>query len=89
MLQNLVMEHIHFVIRLKVGLPQVTLLDGAGHTLKLTARVGQPVIYRGVFYQGLVLVNGIDWWRKGFQTPVWVMTVLDPERDWRFTCSAR
>ncbi len=34
---------------------------------------------RQVWYKGLVQVNLIGLWRAGFQTPVWVMTDLEPE----------
>jgi len=80
LLQALVVEHIHFVIRLKVGLPQVTLLDRDGLPLKLMPKSAQPVIYRQVFYKGWVPVNLIGVWRKGFKTPLWVMTDLEPEK---------
>lgn len=80
LLQNLVVEQIHFVIRLKVGLPQVRLLDQEGQPIKLVAKSGKQVIYREVFYQGLVKVNLIGVWRAGFQTPLWVMTDLEPEK---------
>jgi hypothetical protein len=80
LLQNLVVEQIHFVIRLKVGLPQTRLLDQSGQPLKLVPKVGQPVIHRAVFYRGLVPVNLIGVWRKGVQTPLWVMSDLEPEQ---------
>lgn len=80
LLQSLVIERIHFVIRLKVGVPQVTLLDQEGQPIKLIAKSDKPVIYRGVFYKGLVQVNLIGLWRAGFQTPLWVMTDLEPEQ---------
>ena len=57
LLQNLVVEQIHFVIRLKVGLPQITLLDREGQAIKLVAKAGKQVIYRGVFYKGVIQVN--------------------------------
>ncbi|MGZ6347888.1 MAG: transposase, partial [Anaerolineales bacterium] len=80
LLQNLVVEHIHFIIRLKVGLPQVNLIDAQGQPLKLIAQPNQTVIYRQVWYKGLVPVNVIGLWRPGFQTPLWVMTDLEPEK---------
>lgn len=80
LLENLVVEQIHFVIRLKVGLPQVTLIDSQGQPIKLRAQPGKQVIYREVLYKGQVNVNVIGVWREGFQTPLWVMTDLEPER---------
>lgn len=80
LLHSLLVEQIHFVIRLKVGLPQITLLDSDGQPVKLVAKSGKRVIYRDVFYKGLVKVNLIGVWREGFQTPLWVMTDLEPEK---------
>jgi hypothetical protein len=80
LLENLVVEQVHFVIRLKVGLPQVTLIDGQGQPIKLRAQPGKQVIYRQLLYKGLVKVNVIGVWQEGFQTPLWVMSDLEPER---------
>ncbi len=81
LLQTLVTERVHFVIRLKVGLPQVSLLDGQGQPIKLTPPpLDQTVIYHQVLYRGLVKVNLIGVWRAGFQTPMWIMTDLEPAR---------
>ena len=80
LLQALVLEKIHFVIRLKVGLPQVTLIDSAGKPLKLRIQSGQTRVYRQVSYKGQVPVNLIGFWRPGLQRPLWVMTDLEPER---------
>lgn len=81
LLQTLVTEQIHFVIRLKVGLPQVSLLDGQGQLIKLTPpSPDQTVRYLQVWYRGLVQVNLIGVWRAGFQTPLWIMTDLEPDR---------
>jgi hypothetical protein len=79
LLQALVLEKIHFVIRLKVGLPQVTLIDNAGKPLKLMIQSGQTRVYRQVSYKGQVPVNLIGVWRPGLQRPLWVMTDLEPE----------
>jgi len=79
LLQALVIEQIHFVIRLKVGLPQVGLTDAQGQAIKLIPQPGKTVVYRQVWYKGLVQVNLIGLWRAGFQTPIWVMTDLEPE----------
>lgn len=43
LLQNLVVEKIHFVIRLKVGLPQVGISDAQGQALRLAPTYGQRV----------------------------------------------
>lgn len=80
LLQALVVEHIHFVIRLKVGLPQVSLTDAHGHPLKLVAQPNKTLVYSQVRYKGQVPVNIIGIWQEGFQRPLWVMTDLDPQR---------
>jgi hypothetical protein len=81
LLQNLVIEQLHFVIRLKVGLPQVSLMDAQGQPLKLAPpQPHQTQVYRQVWYKGVVPVNVIGLWRAGFQTPLWVMTDLEPEK---------
>lgn len=79
LLQALVAEKIHFVIRLKVGVPQVSLTDADGKPLQLRIQPGQIVTYYQVRYKGYVSVNLIGFWREGLQTPLWVMTDLTPE----------
>jgi Transposase DDE domain len=80
LLQNLVLERIHFVIHLKIGLPQVSLLNNQGQPVKLIAKPNQTVIYPQLWYKGLVQVNVIGLWREGFQSPLWVMTDLEAEK---------
>jgi hypothetical protein len=80
LLQSLVAEQVHFVICLRVGLPQVSLMDAQGQPIRLVPVSGQTVIYRQVWYKGVVQVNVIGLWRTGFQRPLWVMTDLEPER---------
>ena len=81
LLQTLLTGQVHFVIRLKVGLPQVTLIDSLGQPVKLTPpSPDQTVIYRDVLYRGLIKVNLIGVWRAGFQTPMWIMTDLEPAK---------
>lgn len=79
LLQVLEIEKIHFVIRLKVGFPQVGLTDANGHPLQLRISPGQIVQYRQVCYKGLVPINLIGYWRAGLHSPLWVMTDLEPE----------
>lgn len=79
LLQALVAENVHFVIRLKVGVPQVTLTDAAGQALQLRIQPGQTVSYRQVRYKDAVSVNLIGVWRTGLKTPLWVMTDLEPQ----------
>jgi len=80
LLQALVAEKIHFVIRLKVGVRQVTLTDENGQPIKLAIQPGQKVIYQQVRYKGEVPVHLIGIWRVGLSAPMWIMTDLEPER---------
>jgi len=56
------------------------LTDAQGQAIKLIPQPGKTVVYRQVRYKGLVPVNLIGLWREGFQTPLWVMTDLEPEQ---------
>lgn len=71
LLQNLVLEGVNFVIRLKTG---VNLLDGAGNPVELSVPQGKIRIINQVFYRGEVCVNVIGTRKKGFSQPMWVMT---------------
>jgi hypothetical protein len=82
LLERLEVEQIQFVIRLKLGdkRKQTHFVDADGQPVKLYVQPGQKVIYRNVFYLGVVKVNLIGYWRKGLSTPLWVMTSLEPEQ---------
>jgi hypothetical protein len=82
LLERLVIEQIQFVIRLKLGDKRkpTHFVDADGQPLKLYVQPGQKVIYRNVFYLGVVKVNLIGYWRKGLSSPLWVMTSLEPEQ---------
>jgi hypothetical protein len=99
LLQSLRAEKIHFVIRLKVGLPPVHLLTAEGKPLQLPIPpVGGMHIYRKVRYKGKVSVNLVGMRRAGFSQPLWITPALAPQGQvsrtwnpsggWRFTCSA-
>jgi hypothetical protein len=79
LLQILVLEVIHFVIRLKVGAQAVKFVDKEGQPVKLVIQPGQKMIYRDVWYMGKVRVNLMGFWKKGLSEPWWVMTDLEPE----------
>jgi hypothetical protein len=49
--------------------------------VKLVPKLGKKVIHRNVFYLGLVKVNLIGFWKTGLNTPLWVMSDLDPEKS--------
>lgn len=82
LLERLEIEQIQFVIRLKLGdkRKQTHFVDADGQPVKLYVQPGQQVIYRNVFYLGVVKVNLIGYWRKGLSSPLWVMTSLEPEQ---------
>lgn len=83
LLQILVLEAIHFVIRLKVGAQPVKFVDKDGQALKLVIQPGQKVVYRDVWYMGKVRVNLIGTWKAGLGEPWWVMTDLEPAEGLR------
>ena len=74
LLENLVLERVNFVIRLKTG---VNLLDGAGKVVELSVPQGKTRLINQVFYKGKVCVNVIGVWKKGFSQPMWIMTDME------------
>ena len=74
LLENLVMEKVSFVIRLKTG---VNLLDGTGKVVELSVPQGKTRLINQVFYKGKVCVNVIGVWKKGFSQPMWIMTDME------------
>ena len=74
LLENLVLERVNFVIRLKTG---VNLLDGAGKAVELSVPQGKTRLINQVFYKGKVCVNVIGVWKKGFSQPMWIMTDME------------
>lgn len=77
LLENLLHEGIHFIIRLKVG-PKFC--DGTGHPVNLSLQKGETRPLNKVFYRGKVFVNVIGRWKDGFSEPMWIMTDLDAEQ---------
>lgn len=78
LLQNLVAEEVHFVIRLNLGSHPPTFTDLAGRKVALKVAPGRTEIHQRVFYKGEVEVNVIGTWRVGLKEPLWVMTDLEP-----------
>jgi len=76
LMENLVLEGIHFVIRLKVG---AKFTDQEGKLVALSMAKGETRILNKVFYMGKVFMNVIGVWREGFSQPMWVMTDLPAE----------
>jgi hypothetical protein len=74
LLENLVLEGVNFVIRLKVG---PSFYDKEGKAVALSVQRGETRILNKVFYKGKVFVNVIGVWQKGFSDPIWIMTNLE------------
>lgn len=82
LLDSLVEEDVHFVIRLKTGAnaPRFYYDAEQKHPLRLlVAPICKPQIYRQVYYMGEVCLNVIGIWRYGFKEPMWIMTNMEPE----------
>ena len=73
LLENLVTEGVNFVIRLKTG---AHFYDRAGNLVELSVPTGKTRILNKVYYKGKVLVNVVGVWKKGFSSPMWIMTNL-------------
>lgn len=81
-MEILYLEHIQFMIRLKLGdqRKQSRLIDADGEPVKLFIRLGETVIHPHVYYLGTFRVNLIVYWRKSLSKPLWIMTILEPQR---------
>lgn len=81
LMERLYVEEIPFVIRLNLGdqHKQPRLIDADGNPIKLFVRPGKTVIYRQVYYLGVIPVNLIGHWRKGLSNPLWVISSLEPK----------
>ena len=74
LMENLVLEDINFVIRLKEG---AKFADQEGNLIAMSIKKGETRSLNKVFYMGKVFVNVIGVWGEGFSKPLWVMTNLD------------
>jgi hypothetical protein len=82
-LLNLNAEGINYVIRLNLGAhpPKMYYDAEKKQSLMLKISPGKGLkIYRQVYYMGLVPVNVIGVWEKGFSQPLWIITSLEPEQ---------
>jgi len=82
LLNSLVEEGVHFVIRLNMGAnPPLFYYDPEQkHPLRLLiAPINKPKIYRQVYYMGSVCLNVVGIWRYGFKEPMWIITNMEPE----------
>lgn len=79
LLQNFVEEKIHFVIRLNMRSNPPKFYDHDGNEVTPIIFQGESKTYCGLWYRGQVKVNLVGIWKKGFTTPLWIMTDLEPE----------
>jgi hypothetical protein len=82
LLNSLVDEGVHFVIRLNMGAnpPRFYYDTEQKHPLRLLiAPINKPQFYRQVYYMGTVCLNVVGIWRYGFKDPMWIMTNMEPE----------
>lgn len=82
LLDSLVEEGVHFVIRLNMGAHAPHFYYDAEQKQRLhllVAPINKPQIYRQVYYMGEVCLNVVGIWRYGFHEPMWIMTNMDPE----------
>jgi hypothetical protein len=84
LLLNLVEEQVNFVIRLNLGSHPPKFWDGEGQEVALAISPGETVIHNRVWYKGQACVNLIGTWKKGFSTPLWVMTNLEAKIGQQF-----
>src|SRR5512135_108359 len=74
LLENLVVEKVNFVIRLKTG---PNFYDEVGNPVELSVPLGKTCILKKVFYKKKVQVNLVGIWKKGFSNPMWIMTDME------------
>lgn len=82
LLNSLVDEDVHFVIRLNMGANPPLFYYDAERKQRLqllVAPLNKLQIYRQVYYMGEVCLNVIGIWRYGFKEPMWIITNMDPE----------
>jgi hypothetical protein len=79
LLEKLVTERVHFVIRLNLGSHPPQLTNAENRSIALTIAPGETEIYRQLYYRGRVPINVIGVWKAGLSEPLWVMTDLQAE----------
>jgi len=82
LLNSLVDEDVHFVIRLNMGAHPPLFYYDAERKQRLqllVAPINKPQIYRQVYYMGEVCLNVVGIWRYGFKEPMWIITNMEPE----------
>lgn len=82
LLNSLVDEGVHFVIRLNMGANPPLFYYDAERKQRLqllVAPINKPQVYRQVYYMGEVCLNVVGIWRYGFSQPMWIITNMEPE----------
>ena len=82
-LQAISIEKINYVIRLHKGAHPPKFYYDAEKKKELKLQItqnGKMKIYREIYYKGVIPVNVIGIWQKGFRSPLWIMTNLAPEK---------
>jgi hypothetical protein len=82
LLNSLVDEGVHFVIRLNMGANPPLFYYDAERKQRLqllVAPINKPQIYRQVYYMGEVCLNVVGIWRYDFSQPMWIITNMEPE----------
>jgi hypothetical protein len=75
-------EGIEYVIRLNLRSNPPKFYYDAEQKRELTLKIAQgkgTKIYRQVYYKGIIPVNVIGVWQKGFHQPLWILTNCEPE----------
>ncbi len=80
LLLRLLVDRIHFVIRLNLGSQLPRFYDAEGQLVSLTISPGELVLHPNVWYLGQARLNLIGAWKPGLSQPLWIMTDLAPER---------
>jgi hypothetical protein len=81
-LVNLQAEGIEYVIRLNQGSHPPQFYYDAERKRELKLKIvqgGGTKIYRQVYYKGIIPVNVVGIWQKGFKKPLWILTSGEPE----------
>jgi len=80
---SLDIEGIEYVIRLNQGSNPPKFYYDADRKQELKLHIEQgkgQKIYHQVYYKGIVPVNLIGEWQKGFKKPLWILTNCEPEK---------
>ena len=83
LLNSLLEAKMKFVIRLNMRANPPNFYYDKDQKRKLRLRIAplsKPRVYRQVYYMGVARMNVIGFWTYGFNSPIWIMTNLEPEK---------